>query len=91
MGGEQLLRDLFLASIKCEGIGTEKKGARKVLVTNCYSLPFEYKTSKNAYPIVLAPGQSVLHTVAKDKDLNLTITSMLCGDGANPKVKLVVK
>lgn len=91
MGGEQLLKDLFLASIKWEVIGTEKKGARKVLVTNCYSLPFEYKTSKNAYPIVLAPGQSVLHTVAKDKDLNLTITSMLCGDGANPKVKLVVK
>ena len=90
-GDEQLLKDFFLASIKHEVIGTDKKGTRKVLVTNMYSLPLEFKTSKNANPILLQPRQSVLLNVAKDKSLNLTLTNMLCGDMVNPKVKIEVK
>lgn len=91
-GEEQLLKDLFLASIKYDVVGVDAKTkARKVLVTNMYSIPLQFKTSKNANPITLQPHNSVLLTVAKDKNLNLTLTNMLCGANRNPKVSIEIK
>lgn len=87
-GDEQLLKDLFLASVKYEVIGTDKKGVRTVRLTNLYSIPFQYKTSKNALPVELKPHQSIHITVAKDKKLNLTLTNMLCGADKCAKVTL---
>ena len=87
-GDEQLLKDLFLASIKYEVIGTDKKGTRTVRLTNMYSIPFQYKTSKNALPVDLKPHHSIQINVAKGKQLNLTITNMLCGAEKSPKVTL---
>lgn len=87
-GDEQLLKDLFLASIKYEVIGTDKKGVRTVLVTNMCSIPYQYKTSKNALPVDLLPYHSIQFKVAKDKKLNLTLTNMLCGADKHPKVTL---
>ncbi len=90
-GDEQLLKDLFLASIKYDVIRTDKKGTRTVNVTNMYSIPLTFKTSKNANPIKLLPYHSVQLSVAKDKALNLTVTNMLCGDMVHPKVKIEVE
>ena len=90
-GDEQLLKDLFLASVKWEVIGTDKKGVRTVRLTNMCSFTYQYKTSKNALPVNLLPFQSLHINVAKDKKLNLTITSMLCGDMVHPKVNLSLK
>ena len=82
------MKDLFLASIKYEVIGTDKKGVRTVRLTNMYSIPFQYKTSKNALPVDLKPHQSIQINVAKDKKLNLTLTNMLCGADKCAKVTL---
>lgn len=90
-GEEQLLKDMFLASVKYEVISTDKKGVRKINLTNMYSIPLEFKTSKNALPIKLLPYHSVQLSVAKGKDLNLTVTSMLCGNMVHPKVNIKVK
>ena len=90
-GDEQLLKDLFLASVKWEVIGTDKKGVRTVRLTNMCSFTYQYKTSKNALPVNLLPFQSIQLNVAKDKNLKLTITSMLCGDMVHPTVAIDVK
>ena len=90
-GDEQLLKDLFLASVKCEVVSTDKKGTRTVRLTNMCSFTYQYKTSKNALPVNLLPFQSLQLSVAKGKNLNLTITSMLCGDNVNPVVSIDVK
>jgi hypothetical protein len=87
-GDEQLLKDLFLASIKYEVVSTDKKGTRTVRITNMYSIPYQYKTSKNALPVDLLPYHSIQINVAKDKKLNLTLTNMLCGANKSPKVTL---
>lgn len=90
-GDAQRLKDLFLASVSYKVISTDKKGTRKIILSNNYSLPFQIKTSKNANPIDLKPMQSVMLSVAKDKKLNLTITNMLCGDMVHPKVSMEIK
>ena len=90
-GDEQLLKDLFLASVKWEVIRTDKKGVRTVRLTNMCSFKFQYKTSKNALPVDLLPFQSIQLNVAKDKDLKLTLTNMLCGNMVHPTATLAVK
>ncbi|MBQ9137278.1 MAG: histidinol-phosphatase [Alistipes sp.] len=90
-GDEQLLKDLFLASIEYKVVATDKKGTRTVRIMNNCSLPYQFKTSKNANPVTLQPFQSLQLSVAKDKKLNLTVTSMLCGDMLHPKVTLDVE
>lgn len=87
-GDEQLLKDLFLASIKYEVVSTDKKGTRTVRITNMYSIPYQYKTSKNALPVDLLPYHSIQINVAKGKNLNMTLTNMLCGADKSPKVTL---
>ena len=90
-GNEQLLKDLFLASIKWEVVGTDKKGTRTVRLTNMCSFSYQYKTSKNALPVDLKPFQSIQLNVAKGKNLKLTLTNLLCGDNVHPAVTLDVK
>ena len=91
-GPEQLLKDLFLASVKFEVIGKDTKtGARKVLVTNMYSVPFTFKRSKNAYPSTIEPLSSITLNVEKGKKLYLTLTNLLHGDNKPLNVQIDIK
>jgi hypothetical protein len=91
-GDKQLLTDLFLASVKWEVVSVDKKkGTRTVRLTNMCSFKFQYKTSKNALPVDLLPFQTIQLNVAKDKDLKLTLTNMLCGNMVHPTSTLAVK
>ena len=91
-GDKQLLTDLFLASVKWEVVSVDKKkGTRTVRLTNMCSFKFQYKTSKNALPVDLMPFQTIQLNVAKDKDLKLTLTNMLCGNMVHPTATLAVK
>ena len=86
-GDEQLLKDLFLASVKCEIVSTNKKtGEKTVSITNMCSFTYQFKASKNGLPINLLPFQNYQFNIAKDRKLSLTVTNMLCGENAHPVI-----
>lgn len=86
-GDEQLLKDLFLASVKCEIVSTNKKtGEKTVSITNMCSFTYQFKASKNGLPINLLPFQNYQFKIAKDRKLSLTVTNMLCGENAHPVI-----
>lgn len=90
-GGEQLLKDLFLASVKVELISTDKKGNKKFTLTNNSSFAYQIKTSKNANPMFLEPFQSLLLSMGKNDNYKVIVVNMLCGDNLNPVVEIPVK
>ena len=88
-GDEQLLKDLFLASVKCEIVSTNKKtGEKTVSITNMCSFTYQFKASKNALPINLEPFKNYQFKIAKDRKLTLTITNMLYGEKAHPVIPM---
>ena len=88
---EELLKELFLASVECTVISTNSNGSRTFSLANKSSLPYTFKTSPNALPITLYPMQSLTLSVAKDKTYDMTITNMFCGENVNPVINLEVK
>lgn len=88
---EELLKELFLASVECTVISTNSNGSRTFSLANKSSLLYTFKTSPNALPITLYPMQSLTLSVAKDKTYDMTITNMFCGENVNPVINLEVK
>lgn len=88
---EELLKELFLASVECNVISTNSNGSRTFSLANKSSLLYTFKTSPNALPITLYPMQSLTLSVAKDKTYDMTITNMFCGENVNPVINLEVK
>ena len=85
IGKEELLKDLFLASVSYEVINE-----KTILLKNNYSIAYQLKTSPNATPITLKPMQSITLGTTKGK-LDLTITSMFCGENKHPQVTIKAK
>lgn len=83
-GEEQLLKDLFLASVSYEVIND-----KTICLKNNYSFAYTFKTSPNANPITLKPMQSI--TLGTNGTLKLTITNMFCGENKNPEVLILTK
>lgn len=85
-GAEQMLKDLFLASMK-----TERVSGSKYLFTNISSVPYIVaEPGKN--PVHIDPFTSVFFRVAKDsKAITLEIRNMWSGAETHPTVEIVVK
>ncbi|MBQ2416788.1 MAG: histidinol-phosphatase, partial [Alistipes sp.] len=89
-GNEQLLKDLFLASVSYKVISKNNRGCSIVLTNNC-SFAYSFKTSENALPITLHPMKSITISTDKKGVLNLTMTNMFCGTNKHPQISLEVK
>ncbi len=85
-GADQLLKDMFLASMKVEQV----KG-RKYLVTNISSVPYVVaEPGKN--PVHISPFTSIFLNVAKESNaIILEVRNMWNGAETHPTVEIVVK
>lgn len=91
IGQEQLLTDLFLASLKYEIVKTNKDGSYTITLTNNCSFAYTFKTSPNANPITLLPFKSIHISTNKKGEINFTLTNMFCGENVNPTAQLKIK
>ncbi len=85
-GDEQLLKDLFLASVKVEVVYTNDKGARIVRLTNTTSLSYQISVD-GRNPLIIKPFSSIQVSVAKDKTLSFEVCNMWCGADRHPKIE----
>ena len=85
-GADQLLKDMFLASMKVEQV----RGS-KYMVTNLSSVPyFVAEPGKN--PVHIAPFTSIFFNVAKESNaIVLEVRNMWNGAETHPTVEIVVK
>lgn len=74
-GDEELLKDLFMASVKVRVLHTDAKGRRTVALTNNTSVQYIlHLPGQN--PFILNPFTTMTTTVAKGKALHLTVENM---------------
>ncbi len=87
-GDEQLLKDLFLASIDVKVQGKNKKGGVCVKLSNKTSLTYYVRRGERGVLVPLRPFTSMVYTVGKGNKIPLTIENMWSGENAHPKVVL---
>ncbi len=69
MGKEELLKDLFNASVECKLVSNPNKGKERIfIVTNNSSYPYTLRRGRSS--ITLEPFKSVRVTLGKDKEGN---------------------
>ena len=86
-GEEDLLADLFKASIATKVIQTATNGTKTVQLTNNSSIAYTVRIG-NANPLVINPFCSIRTSVAKGAKLALKVENMWCGEDAHPVVEL---
>ena len=87
-GEEDLLIDLFKASVATKVIQTSANGAKTIQLTNNSSIAYTV-TIGNANPLVINPFCSIRTSVAKGAKLALKVENMWCGEDAHPVVEYV--
>ncbi|MBR2962076.1 MAG: histidinol-phosphatase [Alistipes sp.] len=86
-GDEQLLKDLFLASIDVKKLSKTRKGTN-VMLTNKTSLTYYVRRGERGTLVPLRPFSTMVYTVAKGNKIPLILESMWTGDHTHPKVVL---
>ena len=86
-GEEDLLVDLFKASIATKVILTATNGTKTVQLTNNSSIAYTVRIG-DANPLVINPFSSIRTSVAKGAKLALKVENMWCGEDAHPVVEL---
>ncbi|MBR5138955.1 MAG: PHP domain-containing protein [Alistipes sp.] len=85
-GEEDLLVDLFKASIATKVIQTATNGTKTVQLTNNSSIAYTVRIG-NANHLVINPFCSIRTSVAKGAKLALKVENMWCGEDAHPVVE----
>lgn len=85
-GEEDLLVDLFKASVATKVIQTAANGNKTVQLTNNSSIAYMLRIG-NANPVIIKPFTSIRTTVAKGAKLSVKVENMWCGEDAHPVVE----
>ena len=90
IGREDLLADLFRASVSVEVVGETSK-VLKVMVTNHSSLPYSIRWEGKREGAVYGMSATVINVRKGTKELDITATNMFYGKGQSPKVTYKLK
>ena len=88
-GEEQLLKDLFTASIQTKVLHADAHGRRTVSLTNNSSVQYILRFP-GQNPFILNPFSTVTTTVTKDKPLRLTVENMWYSEEAHPQIEIIL-
>ena len=87
-GDEQLLKDLFTASIKTKVLYTDPtSGQRSVSLTNTSSVQYILRFPGQG-PIIIKPFSSITTSVGKDKSLIFTVENMWYSEKDHPQIEV---
>ena len=86
-GDEQLLKDLFTASVKAKVLHTDAKGRRTVALTNNSSVQYILRLP-GQNPFILKPFSTVTTTVAKGKALSMSVENMWYSEKDHPQIEI---
>ena len=90
MGKEDLLQELFKASVEVESLGVVGKTKRVKITNNC-SFPYSFKWAKGRTGAVLGLGTTIINVPIDCKELELEVTNMLYNEKDSPKVAFKLK
>ena len=88
-GDEQLLKDLFTASVRTSVLHTGAKGRRTVSLTNNSSVQYVLRLP-GQNPFILNPFSTVTTTVAQNRPLRLTVENMWYSEQDHPQIELTL-
>ena len=88
-GDEQLLKDLFTASVRTSVLHTDAKGRRTVSLTNNSSVQYVLRLP-GQNPFILNPFSTVTTTVAQNRPLRLTVENMWYSEQDHPQIELTL-
>ena len=87
-GDEQLMKDLFAASVKTKVLYTDpKNGQRTVSLTNNTSVQY-FLRFPGQNPVVLKPFSAITTTVGRDKPLRFTVENMWHSEKDHPRIEM---
>ena len=86
-GDEQLLKDLFAASIQTKVLHTDTHGRRTVSLTNNSSVQYVLRFP-GQNPFILNPFSTTITSIAKDKPLRLTVENMWHSEKEHPQIEM---
>ena len=90
IGREDLLQELFKASVKVESLGVVGK-SKRVQITNLTSLPYSFKWAKGKEGAVYGLGTTIINVPADCSELEFEVTNMHFGKDKSPKVAFKLK
>ena len=89
-GDEQLLKDLFTASVRTKVLYTDpKNGHRTVSLTNASSVEYVLRFP-GQNPIVLKPFSTLTTSVAPNKPLGFTVENMWYSEKEHPQIEIAL-
>ena len=87
-GDEQLLKDLFTASVRIKVLHTDpSNGRRTVSLTNGSSVEYVLRFP-GQNPVVLKPFSTLMTTVGRDKPLDVTVENMWYSEKDHPRIEI---
>ena len=87
-GDEQLLKDLFTASVRTKVLHTDpSNGRRTVSLTNSSSVEYVLRFP-GQNPVVLKPFSTLMTTVGRDKPLDVTVENMWYSEKDHPRIEI---
>ena len=87
-GDEQLLKDLFTASVRTKVLHTDpSNGRRTVSLTNGSSVEYVLRFP-GQNPVVLKPFSTLMTTVERDKPLDVTVENMWYSEKDHPRIEI---
>lgn len=87
-GEESLLKEFFEASITTKSLAVDKKKkSRRVMITNCSSLPYTLRIGKGN-PVVLRPLSSTIISARVGKPILCTVLNMWYGADKHPQITI---
>ena len=87
-GDEQLLKDLFTASVRTKVLHTDpSNGRRTVSLTNGSSVEYVLRFP-GQNPVVLKPFSTLMTTVGRDKPLDVTVENMWYSEKDHPRIEI---
>lgn len=87
-GSEQLLKDLFTASVRPKVLYTDpRSGRRTVSLTNNSSVQYILRFP-GQNPILLKPFSTITTSVGKDKPLQLAVENMWHSENEHPRIEI---
>ena len=89
-GDEQLLKDLFTASVRTKVLHTDpKNGRRTVSLTNASSVDYVLRFP-GQNPLVLKPFSTLTTTVAANSPLAVTVENMWYSEKEHPRIEIAL-
>lgn len=86
-GDEQLLRDLFLASMQVRVVAEAKNGVKTVALTNMSSVPYVLRYG-SGNPVVINPFSSRTAKTNKEGVLRFTVENCWCGSESQLNIEM---